>query len=91
MSGKLDQSLDQIMTDSKAVRGGRKGGKPRPRRAAATKAKAAISAPTGGVRKSQRSVKAPAPVAAALATARESKIIVSNLPEDVTEGQIKVC
>ena len=96
MSGKLDQSLDQIMKDSKPTGGRVRGsGRPRTTRRAATKAKAAIAAPTGGVQKntkaSTRPARATAPASAPTAPATgDSKIIVSNLPEDVTEVQIKV-
>ena len=90
MSGKLDQSLDQIMKDTKPA-GGRHGRQARPRRRAAVKAKTAIAAPTGGVKKNIKA--APAKSNASVLTASttgDSKIIVSNLPEDVTETQIKV-
>ena len=105
--GKLDQSLDEIMKDTKPTRAGRGRG---PRRAAAVKAAAATAAPAGGVgkkTKAPRGPKAAAP-AAAIPTTGESKIIVSGLvsspllqyyqapltssqPEDVNESQIKVC
>lgn len=91
MSGKLDQSLDQIMKDTKPT-GGRAPRRPRVPRKAKTNAKAAIAAPTGGVQKTRTNTRAPKPNAATLAanTTGESKIIVSNLPVDVTETQIKV-
>ena len=94
MSGKLDQSLDQIMSDTKPAGGRGRGGarKPRPARNAKSKAKAAIAAPTAGVQKTRATTRAPqvtAPVLTA-STSSESKIIVSNLPEDVTEVQVKV-
>jgi THO complex subunit 4 len=92
MSGKLDQSLDQIMKDTKPA-GGRARGRGRPVRIAKSKAKAAIAAPTGGVQKNKAAPKAaPATIAALAAkpTAGESKVLVSNLPEDVTETLIKV-
>ncbi|KAK3680685.1 RNA-binding RNA annealing protein [Vermiconidia calcicola] len=93
MSGKLDQSLDQIMSDTKPAGGRGRGGarKPRPARNAKSKAKAAIAAPTAGVQKTRATTRAPqvtAPVLTA-STSSESKIIVSNLPEDVTEVQVK--
>lgn len=93
MSGKLDQSLDQIMQDGKPAGAARRGGRigRRPARSAKSKAKAAIAAPTGGVQK--KNTRAPAPSAGAALTAPstgDSKIIVSNLPEDVTETLIKV-
>ncbi len=93
MSGKLDQSLDQIMKDTKPVGGGRRGriGKPRSTRRAAVKAKAAIAAPTGGVQKNTKTnVRSTASTLTAPSGSGESKIIVSNLPDDVTETQIKV-
>lgn len=89
MSSKLDQSLDTIMTENKSSRPkGR-----RPQRGAAAKAKAAL-APTGGV---QKTTKAAKPAKAAAAAPRvtapisgDSKVIVSNLPLDVTETLLKV-
>lgn len=94
MSGKLDQSLDQIMKDTKPTGGrGRFRGRGRAPRDAKSKAKAAIAAPTAGVQKNRNNTK-PAPKAPAASITKvqsgESKIIVSNLPEDVTETQIKV-
>lgn len=89
MSGKLDQSLDQIMTDRKTTN-------PKPRRArtqraAGQRAKAAIAAPTGGVQKNTKGPKnAPKGPAAASAPSGDSKILVSNLPEDVSETLVKV-
>lgn len=91
MSGKLDQSLDQIMQDTKPAGGRRPRAKGRlPPRRAATKAKAAIAAPSGGVQKNSRA--APKSTMATLTgpSAGDSKIIVSNLPHDVTDTQIKV-
>ena len=90
MSGKLDQSLDQIMTDRKTTNP-----KPRrtarPTRGAAQRAKAAIANPTGGVQKNTKAPKnAPKAPAGAGQNSGESKIIVSNLPEDVSETLIKV-
>lgn len=80
-TGKLDQSLDEIMKDSKSTRGRGRGGRrsTAPRRAA-TVAKAKIAAPAGGIAKSTKTSRAPkaAIPAAALATG-DSKIIVSGL------------
>ncbi|KAM0717217.1 hypothetical protein Q7P37_007069 [Cladosporium fusiforme] len=87
--GKLDQSLDEIMKDAKPARAGR--GRA-PRRAAVVKAAAATAAPAGGVAKKTRAPKGPKAVAAAapaIPTTGDSKIIVSGLPEDVNESQIK--
>jgi hypothetical protein len=77
--GKLDQSLDEIMKDTKPARAGR--GRA-PRRAAAVKSAAATAAPAGGIAKKTRAPKGPrgaAPVAAAIPVSGESKIIVSGL------------
>lgn len=87
--GKLDQSLDEIMKDTKPARAGRGRG---PRRAAAVKAAAATAAPAGGVSKktkAPRAAKVAAPAAPAVPTTGDSKIIVSGLPDDVNESQIK--
>ena len=91
MSGKLDQSLDQIMEDGKPA-GGRRGRQPRSRPVRRTGTRATAPAPTGGVQKNTKAAKA-APTPAVNGTSKttgSSKIIVSNLPEDVTETQIKV-
>jgi len=77
--GKLDQSLDEIMKDTKPARAGR--GR-QPRRAAAVKSAAATAAPAGGIAKKTRAPRGPktvAPVAAAIPVNGESKIIVSGL------------
>ncbi len=77
--GKLDQSLDEIMKDTKPARAGRGRG---PRRAAAVKAAAATAAPAGGVSKktkAPRAAKVAAPAAPAVPTTGDSKIIVSGL------------
>ncbi|KAI1906805.1 RNA-binding RNA annealing protein [Ophidiomyces ophidiicola] len=80
MAGKLDTSLDEIINTTRARR----------QRRRETRVKAA-PAPVGGVRKSTRQVK---PVSKAIPTAPspasdESKIIVSGLPSDVNEANIK--
>ncbi|CAK4031450.1 related to RNA annealing [Lecanosticta acicola] len=91
MSGKLDQSLDEIMKDRKPASKGRRGRLPN--RKAAVKSKAAttaVIAPAGGIQKKGKVAKPtrgaapPAPAATG-----DSKISVSNLPEDVNEGMIK--
>ncbi|KAK5674645.1 RNA-binding RNA annealing protein [Elasticomyces elasticus] len=87
MSGKLDQSLDAIMTESGAKSGGR-GNRRAPPRRAAIKAKAPPAAPTGGVQKAARPPRN-APTAPAVPRGGESKIIVSNLPFDISEIQLK--
>lgn len=92
MSGKLDQSLDQIMKDAKPT-GGRRGRTGRlPARKAAVKSKTAttaVIAPSGGVQKKTKAAK-PTKAAATVPMTGESKISVSNLPEDVNEALIKV-
>ena len=92
MSGKLDQSLDQIMKDAGPTAGRR--GPRRTERRAANKAKVAVSAPTGGIQKNKmtmaKSTRASA-VQVPIKMTGDSKIIISNLPEDVNETQIKVC
>jgi len=78
MSGKLDQSLDEIMKDTTAPRQARGRGRPRK---AAVKVTAAV-APTGGVAKKTRAAKVTrvaATPAVPAPTSGESKIIVSNL------------
>ncbi|TKX21946.1 putative mRNA export protein mlo3 [Elsinoe australis] len=87
MSSKLDQSLDEIA-------GGRRG--PGARRN--QRRKPAAAAPAGGIAKKPAGKPAGKPAkatptgpraAAALPPKGDSKIIVSNLPNDVTEQQIK--
>jgi len=89
MSGKLDQSLDEILSTQKSVRGGRTR---RGRRAPQTgRTTAAVAAPVGGVKKNAKHAKGAVktiPTGPAGGSG-ESKIQVSNLPKDVDEGQIK--
>ncbi|MCJ1463426.1 hypothetical protein MMC07_002033 [Pseudocyphellaria aurata] len=87
MSDKLDQSLDEILNSrrqsSRRGRGGRR---------APSSTKPTVSAPVGGVRKNTKTarggVRAPVPSGPAAGNG-DSKIIVSNLPPDVSEVQIK--
>ncbi|KAF2428869.1 hypothetical protein EJ08DRAFT_636244 [Tothia fuscella] len=87
MPDKLSQSLDQILSERKKnARSGRPG-----RAVRRPGAKATTAAPVGGVKKTLKGSKAPArgiPTGPSNG-ARDSKIVVSNLPLDVTEGQIK--
>ncbi|KAF2723887.1 hypothetical protein K431DRAFT_301405 [Polychaeton citri CBS 116435] len=86
-AGKLDQSLDQIMKDSGST--GRRPGRRNARRVAKTKATAAV-APTGGVKKNKKDDKAKTVAPTVKPTkVGDSKILVSGLPEDVNETQIK--
>lgn len=80
MSGKLDQSLDEILSTRRKT-AGRRGG--RGGRRVGTGTKAVTAAPTGGIQKNTRGAK----VASAKSTVPsgpaagngESKVIVSNL------------
>ncbi|ROW04057.1 hypothetical protein VSDG_01165 [Cytospora chrysosperma] len=84
MSGKLDQSLDEILSTQRKS-GGR-------RQSTRKTARPATKAPVGGVHKNTKPARGnavkPAPARGARNTG-ESKIIVSNLPKDVSESQIK--
>ncbi|KAI9761219.1 MAG: hypothetical protein M4579_001139 [Chaenotheca gracillima] len=89
--GKLDQSLDEIVstqrsTARRGARGGRRSSGP------GKAAVAAVVAPVGGIKKNTRSGrpanKANVPTGPAAGTGN-SKIIVSNLPSDVKEDQVK--
>ncbi|KAL2195799.1 hypothetical protein P885DRAFT_61570 [Corynascus similis CBS 632.67] len=87
MSGKLDQSLDEILTSQRRNQQGRR----RSTRRAAGAAKPAPTAPAGGIQKNTKTARGankPTPTKGAGLTG-ESKIVVSNLPKDVSEGQIK--
>ncbi|KAI9703792.1 MAG: hypothetical protein M1836_007562 [Candelina mexicana] len=89
MSAKLDQSLDEILSTRKTPRGRGRG------RRAPTAARingAAAAAPVGGIQKTARSTRASARAVVPTgptAGSGESKVIVSNLPYDVSETQIK--
>jgi THO complex subunit 4 len=74
MSGKLDQSLDTIMTERRKSARTR-----RPRRNPASKT--AAPAPVGGIKKTTKPAKNAEKIATPVAThgSGESKIIVSNL------------
>ncbi|KAH8899606.1 hypothetical protein GQ53DRAFT_816728 [Thozetella sp. PMI_491] len=87
MSGKLDQSLDEILSTQRKNATGRRRST---RRTATTTRPAAAPAPAGGIQKNKatRTTAKGAPARAAGASG-ESKIVVSNLPKDVSEGQIK--
>ncbi|KAL4939698.1 hypothetical protein BDV06DRAFT_224755 [Aspergillus oleicola] len=82
MSGKLDKSLDEILVN-------RRQGTRQRRRANRSKA-AAASVPVGGVKKSTKSAKpAGKAVQNGHPASTESKIMVSGLPADVNEANIK--
>ncbi|RYP23274.1 hypothetical protein DL765_001183 [Monosporascus sp. GIB2] len=86
MSGKLDQSLDEILSTQRRAAGGRRRSQRR------SSGRPAPAAPVGGV---QKNLKQPRAAATKQAPAKatgghgESKVVVSNLPKDVNENQIK--
>jgi len=87
MSSKLDQSLEEIAgTRRNDTRRPRRGDKPRVSAGGVTKNTAA---PKNAGRQPRAATTAAAIVGAALPATGESKIIVSNLPSDVAEQQIK--
>ncbi|RVX74297.1 hypothetical protein B0A52_02129 [Exophiala mesophila] len=83
MSGRLDQSLQSIIdTSNKAKR--------EARRRKGVKPKTTAAVPVGGVKKTTRPVKsAIKPTTGQTQPSRNSKIVVSGLPHDVNESQIK--
>ncbi|KAL2159994.1 hypothetical protein VTH06DRAFT_1649 [Thermothelomyces fergusii] len=86
MSGKLDQSLDEILSSQR-----RNNGRRRSARRSSGAAKPTATAPAGGIQKNTkpaRGTNKPTP-AKGVGLTGESKIVVSNLPKDVSEGQIK--
>ncbi|CAG8970664.1 hypothetical protein HYALB_00003419 [Hymenoscyphus albidus] len=92
MSGKLDQSLDEILSSTNrrsSVRGGAKGSAVT--RRSRRNAKPTVAPPVGGVKKPQRGGKtgAKAIPTGPSGLSGESKILVSNLPKDVTEAMVK--
>ncbi|KAJ0125458.1 hypothetical protein N8I77_006418 [Diaporthe amygdali] len=85
MSGKLDQSLDEILSTNKRAPAGA-------RRSARKTARPAAATPVGGVKKNTKPARGAAAKPSSAKAPRpsgESKIIVSNLPKDVSESQIK--
>ncbi|KAI0137228.1 hypothetical protein BJ170DRAFT_49234 [Xylariales sp. AK1849] len=88
MSGKLDQSLDEIVSTQRKA-GGRRGGRTNPRRSAG---RPTTTAPVGGVHKNSKKPQAAASKQApakAFGGNGDGKVVVSNLPKDVNEAQIK--
>lgn len=84
MSGKLDQSLDEILTTQRRAVGGR--------RRTQRRASKPSTTPVGGVQKTSKASR-PANAAKQVPTKQlgggDSKVVVSNLPKDVNEAQIK--
>ncbi|EFQ29997.1 RNA recognition domain-containing protein [Colletotrichum graminicola M1.001] len=86
MSAKLNQSLDEILSTQRRSAGGRRSQR------RSTGGRPAAAAPVGGVQKTSKPARASAnkPNAAKPAQGTgDSKVIVSNLPKDVNEQQIK--
>ncbi|OAP62922.1 hypothetical protein AYL99_02149 [Fonsecaea erecta] len=82
MSGRLDQSLDSIIDSQKKAK--------REARRRKVGKSTGPTAPVGGVKKATRPVKsAIKPSTGAASQSRSSKIVVSGLPFDVNEAQIK--
>lgn len=81
----MEQSLDDILKAQSSAKRGRGGRRSNPSRAAAT------AGPVGGVSKSTRHAKPAkaALTAPAVSSAGETKIMVSNLPHDVEQGQLQ--
>ncbi|KAI9778227.1 MAG: hypothetical protein M1816_004165 [Peltula sp. TS41687] len=91
MSAKLDQSLDEIVNTQR--RSARRGRGRRASGATKRSGNTTPAAPVGGVKKSTRATRSTTtrgniPTGPA-AGSGDSKIIVSNLPSDVSESQIK--
>ncbi|KAI1344043.1 RNA recognition domain-containing protein [Xylariaceae sp. FL0016] len=88
MSGKLDQSLDEILSTQRRTGAGAGARRRSTRR---TAGRPATAAPVGGVQKTKQARAAATKQAPAKAAggSGESKVVVSNLPKDVNEGQIK--
>ncbi|KAL6855071.1 RNA-binding RNA annealing protein [Amphichorda felina] len=87
MSGKLNQSLDEITASQRRATAGRRRSQRRP----AARATAPV-APAGGIKKAvkpARNAAAKAGPSHAAPARGDSKVIVSNLPKDVSEQQIK--
>lgn len=80
MATKLDQSLDEIMTNTGASRGGARGGARRGRGQRQPRRSTGAPAPVGGISKNTRSAKgAVKATPTGPAIHRDSKIVVSNL------------
>ncbi|KAI0970789.1 hypothetical protein F4678DRAFT_103114 [Xylaria arbuscula] len=85
-NGKLDQPLDEIISTQRRTVGGRRRSQRRPA------GRPVAAAPVGGVQKTSRQPRNAAAKQAPTKAAGgngESKVVVSNLPKDVNEAQIK--
>lgn len=88
MSGKLDKSLDEIVSTQRKT-GGRRGGRTPARRASG---RLATTAPVGGVQKSSKKPQAAAKQAPAKAAGGpgDSKVVVNNLVRKLCIRYIKL-
>ncbi|KAI1179772.1 hypothetical protein F4777DRAFT_574597 [Nemania sp. FL0916] len=85
-SGKLDQPLDEIISTQRRAAGGHRRSQRR------NAGRPAVAAPVGGVQKTSRQPRHAATKQTPAKSAGgngESKVVVSNLPKDVNEIQIK--
>jgi len=90
MTGKLDQPLESIVASTRRNTKSLRRNRPRRSGAPGTAAKPASTAPVGGVKKNVKpQKKAEKPIPTGPASKGEGKIIISNLPTDVNETQIK--
>lgn len=90
MSAKLDMALDDVVMTERTARNGRRGRGGRGRRVPNAGRK--VTAPAGGIQKTTKATKGPLkPVVpnGPRSGGSDSKIIVSNLPNDVTEKMVK--
>lgn len=76
MSGKLDQSLDDILSTQRKSGAGRRG---RGRRAATAAGRVTKAAPAGGIQKNTKGASKASALKVPQASSGDTKIIVSNL------------
>ncbi|KAK2628006.1 hypothetical protein QTJ16_002652 [Diplocarpon rosae] len=88
MSGRLDKSLDEIITSQRTTAG--RGRTRRGSRRSAPAGKVATVAPVGGIKKNLKSTRsAVKPVPTGPSGTGEGKIMVSGFPKDINEPMIK--
>ncbi|KAK4221795.1 hypothetical protein QBC38DRAFT_491393 [Podospora fimiseda] len=88
MAGKLDQSLDEILSSQRKNQQGRR----KSQRRSVGANRPTPTAPAGGIQKNTRPARnatKPGTTGKGAGLVGESKIVVSNLPKDVSEAQIK--
>ncbi|XMA09401.1 hypothetical protein WAI453_002192 [Rhynchosporium graminicola] len=89
MSGRLDKSLDEIISTQRTSSGRGRTRRGAGRRTAQT-SKPVVAAPVGGVRKSTRPTRGPIKVIpTGPASSGEGKVQVSGFPKDISETMIK--